>query len=225
MLLTSETVRSYRASVSSDDPTLDPARPSPALDDLAERTGVELVTWPDGEARRQQLARAGVPRLLLVAPDATAPTGVGIDEDWVRLPAERGDVVARIQRLSLVLEHLQHDHPVLDQRHIVHYGGVSVVLSAAQAQVMELLLEHPSQIVPRGVLELALWPAGAPGPKALDGVVFRLRRRLAGSGLVVRSAHGRGFAIDAQEPSVTVTELPRHTASLDHHDTDHPTAV
>ena len=170
MLLTSETVRSYRASVSSDDPTPDPARPSPALDDLAERTGVELVTWPDGEARRQQLARAGVPRLLLVAPDATAPTGVGIDEDWVRLPAERGDVVARIQRLSLVLEHLQHDHPVLDQRHIVHYGGVSVVLSAAQAQVMELLLEHPSQIVPRGALELALWPAGAPGPKALVGV-------------------------------------------------------
>ncbi|MFN8021923.1 MAG: winged helix-turn-helix domain-containing protein [Acidimicrobiales bacterium] len=205
------------------DAAADPADPA-VLDDLAERTGVEIVTWPDGEDRRQHLARAGVPRLLLVAPGVEAPVGVGIDEDWVRLPAERGDVVARIQRLARVIETLQHDHPVLDQRHIVHYGGVSVVLSAAQAQVMELLLAHPSQIVSRAELEAALWPAGAPGPKALDGVVFRLRRRLAGSGLVVRSAHARGFAIDAREPVVTATDRSARSGRVTG-DPDHPTAV
>ena len=202
--------------MSSASPFADPRRRQAGIDDeiedVAERAGVELVIWPEDEPQRRSLARAGVPRLLLVAADADAPEAVGLDEDWVRLPADVRDLRARLQRLARVVEQLQHDHPVLDPSHIVHYGGTSVVLSAAQAAVTELLLSRQGQVVPRGELEAALWPEGAPGPKALDGVVFRLRRRLAGLGLVVRSAHGRGFSIDAHEPG---TAPPA----------DHPTAV
>lgn len=186
-----------------------------ALEQLAERTGVELLAWPADESRRRALARAGVPRLLLVDADADAPEGVGLDEDWLRLPLDPRDLHARLQRLARVVEQLQHDHPVLDPSHIVHFGGTSVVLSAAQASVTELLLGQPGRVVPRNELESALWPDGAPGPKALDGVVFRLRRRLAGLGLVVRSAHGRGFSIDAHDAHGPGTARPA----------DHPTAV
>lgn len=202
--------------MSSASPFADPRRLAAGIDDeveqLAERAGVELVVWPADEVQRRSLARAGVPRLLLVAADADAPESVGLDEDWVRLPADPRDLRARLQRLARVVEQLQHDHPVLDPSHIVHYGGTSVVLSSAQATITELLLGEQGRVVSRADLEAALWPDGAPGPKALDGVVFRLRRRLAGLGLVVRSAHGRGFSIDAHEPG---TAPPA----------DHPTAV
>jgi DNA-binding response OmpR family regulator len=202
--------------MSSASPFADPRRRLVGIDDeieaLAERSGVELVLWPEDDVQRCSLARAGVPRLLLVAPDADPPDSVGIDEDWVRVPADGRDLRARLQRLARVVEQLQHDHPVLDPSHIVHYGGTSVVLSAAQAVVTELLLSRQGQVVSRAELEAALWTDGAPGPKALDGVVFRLRRRLAGLGLVVRSAHARGFSIDAHEPG---TAPPA----------DHPTAV
>jgi len=170
-----------------------------ALEDLAERAGVELVAWPTDEGLRQRLARAGVPRLLLVAHDAEAPWAVGLDEDWVRMPAQEGDVVARLQRLAGVLGRLGHDHPVVDRNHIVHFGGTSIVLSPAQAVLVSELLERPGQVVDRTHLEAMLWPDGAPGPKALDGVVFRVRRRLQGLGLVIRSTHGRGFSLDAYD--------------------------
>ena len=161
MLLQAETHPSYVADVIPSDPDLE------SLEDLAEHAGVELVTWPADEHRRQSLARAGVPRLLLVSPDAEAPAALGLDEDWVRLPADEGDVVARLQRLGRVLEQLQHDHPVIDANHIVHFGGTSVLLSPAQAALVTALLEHPGHVVERGRLEATVWPEGAPGPEGV----------------------------------------------------------
>jgi DNA-binding response OmpR family regulator len=201
MLLQAETHPSYVADVIPSDADLE------SLEDLAEHAGVELVTWPADEHRRQSLARAGVPRLLLVSPEADAPTGLGLDEDWVRLPADVGDVVSRLKRLGRVLEQLQHDHPVIDANHIVRFGGTSVLLSPAQAALVTALLEHPGHVIERGRLEAMVWPDGAPGPKALDGVVFRLRRRLQGLGLVIRSAQARGFALDANEPGSVRTNV------------------
>jgi DNA-binding response OmpR family regulator len=193
MLLQTETHPSYGADVIPSDAD---------LESLAERAGVELVPWPADEHRRQSLARAGVPRLLVVSDGADAPTALGLDEDWVRVPVEEGDIVARLQRLARVLERLQHDHPVIDANHIVHFGGTSVLLSPAQAALVTALLECPGQVVDRTRLEATVWPDGAPGPKALDGVVFRLRRRLQGLGLVIRSSQARGFALDANETGV-----------------------
>ena len=48
---------------------------------------VALVRWPADEARRQELAGQGKPRLLLVAKDAEPPVCVDHLEDWTRVPA------------------------------------------------------------------------------------------------------------------------------------------
>lgn len=175
---------------------------STGVGQLADRMGVELVAWPDDEARRQHLARAAVPRLLLVAEHAQPPSPVGIDEDWVRLPADERDLRVRLERLARIVGHLHHDRPVIDGGNVVHYGGAAVTVSAAQAALVGVLLAQPGRLVGRAQLESAVWPDGTPGPKALDGLVFRLRRRLAGLGLAVRSGHGRGFALDVPEPDV-----------------------
>jgi DNA-binding response OmpR family regulator len=169
---------------------------SDAVASIADRAGVELVVWPAYESRRQHLARAGVPRLLLVEALAEVPHAVGLDEDWVRLPADDRDLLARLERLSAAVEHLRTERPVLDSRHMLHFAGAHVVLTRQQAAVVAMLLEHPGATVSRDRLEAAAWPGGDAGPRALDAVVFRVRRRLAGLGLVVRNAHAHGFAID-----------------------------
>ena len=51
-----------------------------------EELGVELVLWPDGAWLRGRLARAGVPRLLIVRATSDPPPDLGIDEDFVHLP-------------------------------------------------------------------------------------------------------------------------------------------
>jgi hypothetical protein len=43
------------------------------IDMLVSRHGVGVCCWPRDEARIEHLARAGVPRLLLVGPDAIPP--------------------------------------------------------------------------------------------------------------------------------------------------------
>lgn len=180
---------------------------SAAVTEVADRAGVELVPWPADEARRQHLARGGVPRLLLLDTTGTTPPSIGLDEDWLRLPASDGDVIARLERLAHAVERLRHEHPVLDGQRIVHFAGTHVLLTRPQAAVVSRLLEQPGRVVSRRELEAATWPDATVGPRALDAVVFRVRRRLAGLGIVVRNAHAHGFALD-------LPETPRHLVEV-----------
>ena len=59
-------------------------------------TDVVIIRWPEDAASAQRLRTLGRPRLLIVAPDATAPSTVDCDEDWIRFPAGDADVRARI---------------------------------------------------------------------------------------------------------------------------------
>lgn len=59
------------------------------------------LQWPEEADRREQLAMAGVPRLLLVSPGATPPAVWGVDEDWVSVEApasERDDREMTLRR-------------------------------------------------------------------------------------------------------------------------------
>jgi hypothetical protein len=62
-------------------------------------TDVALVRWPLEAVRRDELARAGVPRLLLVSRGTPPPLVDDEIEDWVRLPAPILDVALRVRRL------------------------------------------------------------------------------------------------------------------------------
>jgi len=61
---------------------------------------VVLVLWPDEAPQLPRLATAGIPRLLLVAPDASPPADGDCLQDWIRLPAADGDVRARVVALE-----------------------------------------------------------------------------------------------------------------------------
>ena len=161
-----------------------------------DRLGVELVHWPRDDALRRHLARAGVARLLLVERDAVPPSEVGVDEDWVRLPADERELWTRAERLSRLSAALDRELPVLHDGRVLTHGAGTVVLSRGEAVAIRMLLDAVGTVVPRAVLEEALWPDGAPrSGRALDALIERLRRRLTGMHLCIRSARAKGFVI------------------------------
>jgi two-component system OmpR family response regulator len=160
-----------------------------------DRLGVELVHWPRDEVLRRRLARAGIARLLLVEQEAEAPAEVGVDEDWVRLPADERELWTRAERLSRLSAALDGEIPVLRGRVLTHGSGTAV-LSRREAVVARILLDAVGTVVTRAELEAALWPDGAPSSgRALDALIDRLRRRVAGLHLCIRSARAKGFVI------------------------------
>ena len=72
------------------------ARPAPSAAEAA----VAWVDWPEDADRRLRLARAGVPRLLFVAPDHPVPEPLDLAEDWVRVPAGAEEVRLRSANLG-----------------------------------------------------------------------------------------------------------------------------
>jgi len=166
--------------------------------DVAASYGVELVRWPRQRTLRARLARAGVPRLLLVDADAPLPDDLAIDEDWLRWPADGDEVESRARHLCRTIVARRTERPWLEPNGVLHRGTATVVLPASEAVVAEALLRARGGVVARAELEALLWPGGSPpGPRALDGVMYRLRRRLRAVGLVVRTARRRGFSVTA----------------------------
>jgi DNA-binding response OmpR family regulator len=156
---------------------------------------VELVLWPTERDRRNALARAAVPRLLLVADDAEPPDVIGVDEDWVRLPATQRDVVARATQLLRFDARLRGDAPHIDSNRVLHRAGMTVTLTTAEASIMSLLMRHVGQVVSHAELETAVWDGVAPSRDAIDAAIYRLRRHLAGLSLCIRSVRSRGFVL------------------------------
>jgi len=166
--------------------------PLPADVDL----GVELIEWPRDARLRSQLAAAGIPRLLVLDGTAPPPDDLAVDEDWIRRPFDPSDLTARLRRVAAAAHFRASTDAWLDEERVLHRGAHTAVLTAAEATVAELLLSSAGQVVERSVLEQRLWPDGRPpSDRAIDAVVYRLRRRCSALGLVIRNARGRGFVL------------------------------
>jgi DNA-binding response OmpR family regulator len=117
-------------------------------------------------------------------------------EDWVRMPAHDLDLSARIHNLSLRAEHRPTASPELDDSGVLRVGHARVVLSPVEARVTRVLLARRLSLAPRDTLVTAAWPAGTRGSSSFDVLMFRLRSKLAGVGLRIRTLHGRGYLLE-----------------------------
>jgi hypothetical protein len=182
--------------------SLPDAQPSPQPTATADAAfPVELVHWPRERARRDALAKAGVPRLLLVAPGERPPIPLAVGEDWIRLPADERDTWARARNLARRAAADAAEVPRVDpDTGWLVRGGRTVALSEGESAVLRALLDPPGRVVPRGELEAVVWPQGAPSSRSLDDVVYRLRRRVAEVGVVVSSSRTRGFLVEPGPP-------------------------
>ena len=173
-----------------------PDRPRDDVDRAAPH-GVELVRWPSEAALRDRLARGGIPRLLLVESEGEPPPAIDVDEDWVRLPVADRVLDARTRRLARSAAVLEDARPWIDEQRNLHRGPATVALSPAEAIVAGALLASPGTVIDRGELARRLWPGpGPPSAKAVDAVVYRLRRRVGAIHLHVRAVRSRGFVLD-----------------------------
>jgi DNA-binding response OmpR family regulator len=158
---------------------------------------VVLVRWPREAETRDRLAAEGRPRLLLVEDSAAPPLVEDLLEDWVRIPSPDTDVRARLETLTLRARALAPLQPTLDDDGVMRHNGVWVSLPPVEARITRLLLDRIGAVVSREALARAGWPDGAPGRNALDVHVLRLRRRLAGVDLAIRTVRSRGYLLEA----------------------------
>ena len=158
-------------------------------------TDVAVVRLPGESRQLEELRRRGIPRLALVAPHAPPFTPVDLLEDWVRLPAAPADVRARVLTLAGRADESLERRPELTDDRLLRYGRWWVALAPADARLMSPLVDRFGSVVGRGELAKAGWPDGLPSRNSLDVQLGRLRRRLKGSGLTLRTVRSRGCVL------------------------------
>jgi DNA-binding winged helix-turn-helix (wHTH) protein len=160
---------------------------------------VTLVRWPGEAMRRERLAALDTPRLLLVEDDAAPPSSTDCLEDWIRIPAQDVDIQLRMEGLMVRAAHHVVDVPALDADGVLRYGACWVPLPPVEGRLTAALLDRFGAVVSREALSRAGWPEGAPGRNALDVHVLRMRRRLEGVGLAIRTVRSRGYLLEPAE--------------------------
>jgi hypothetical protein len=175
---------------------------------LLQDDDIELLRWPADEEQRRQLAADGVPRLLLLAADSPPPRSADLLEDWVRLPLDHDELLAR--RNALVRRATCATHgPQLDGDGLLWWGDRWVAIPRAQRPVVELLVTRVRELVRRDELVSAYGATGgSPNQVAVKAMLGRLVKRFAEVGLVLKSVRGRGYLLDAPNP------CPLHAAPV-----------
>jgi hypothetical protein len=156
---------------------------------------VALVAWPEEAVRSAEVARAGQPQLLLVAPDAAPPPDWDRLTDWIRLPADERDVTARMTALQRRVTAA--GPPTLDEFDVLRRGGRWTALSPIEARIVQLLLANFGGVVPRRDLD-AIWANGMPG-RSLDVRLTKLRERIAGLGLHIHTVRNQGLLLEVAD--------------------------
>jgi DNA-binding winged helix-turn-helix (wHTH) protein len=156
-----------------------------------------VLRWPSDRERLATARRDGVPRLVLVEPEALPPAGSDILEDWVRLPATDEDIRWRVENLELRAAGHTDGRPILDSEGLLRHDGRISLLSPIEHRLLAVLVDSYRMVVSRHELFCAGWPLEEPNDNALDVHLVRLRRRVAEVGLRLRTVRLRGYLLDS----------------------------
>ncbi|HEY3141924.1 MAG TPA: winged helix-turn-helix domain-containing protein [Acidimicrobiales bacterium] len=158
-----------------------------------------LLCWPDDESARRQLAAARLPRLLLIGRGREPPVVDDELEDWVRFPLDADELELR----TAVLLDRAREVPArpwglrLDADGVLHREDRWVAVPPIEERVLARLLDHPGHVVHRDELVYAAWPETLPADgRAVDGVLKRLRRRVAPLGVRIDTVGRVGYLLD-----------------------------
>jgi len=159
--------------------------------------------------RLREELRVATPVLIISARNELADKLAGFAEgadDYLTKPFALAEVEARVRALlnrsgtgKVVDPVLRFDTVELDRdRGEVRVAGNLVRLTPKAAQLLELLLRKPGQLVRRAVIEAALWPEAPPQADALRSQIHALRRALAEHGFDgIETVHGVGLRLVA----------------------------
>jgi two-component system response regulator MprA len=153
--------------------------------------------------RRLRARGLAVPVLLLTARDAIEDRVAGLDagaDDYLVKPFATEELLARVRALlrrgKEPAELLAFGDLVLDPAtRAVRRGDRQIVLSAREADLLELLLRHARRVVPREQALAEIWHDEA-HPNIVDRYVSNLRRKL-GDPPLITTVRGTGFLLGA----------------------------
>lgn len=160
---------------------------------------IDVVTWPEQATRLTELRDAGLPRLILVEGSGLPLITADPLEDWIRVPADAADVELRANTLMRRVELSDQIRPEMDDAGLVRFGTEWVALPPVEARLVAAMVEAWGVVVSREELSAKGWPKKpVSGRNALDVHVTRIRKRLEGSGLVLRTVRSQGYLLEAE---------------------------
>ncbi|WP_111412994.1 response regulator [Billgrantia lactosivorans] len=164
----------------------------------------------DGLALLGELRERGdtTPVLILTARDGIDDRVRGLDlgaDDYLAKPFSLVELEARVRAL------LRRSQQRIDNRlrlgalcfdsvaGLAYLNDTALELPRRELALIEGLLLHAGNIAPREMLERRLFGFGEVGPNALEVYISRLRKRLQGSGLRIRTFRGLGYRLEEAE--------------------------
>jgi two-component system, OmpR family, response regulator len=159
--------------------------------------------------RRMRAQQCTSPVLILSARDQDRERVRGLDlgaDDYLVKPFSINELLARVRAL---LRRGQHGTASRKQTHAAlsfdsvsrtaTIGEVPLDLSAREVSLLEAFLGHFGQIVSKErLLSQVYGYEGEVGLNTIEVYIHRLRKKLVGSGVMLRTAHGRGYLLDLE---------------------------
>lgn len=175
-----------------------PGPPALGAEAIIEADEVALVRWPAEAEQREDLARSGRARLLVVAHGESPPPLLDGLEDWVRDGSDPVELYVRKERLRR--RQAARSPARLDDDGLLHRGGRWVALSRRELEMATVLLARPGMLVSRSELLTAVCPGAVRDERrALDTLARRLHRRVSPLGVAVHTVRSAGFLLDMGE--------------------------
>jgi two-component system response regulator TctD len=167
-----------------------------------------LPGLPGLEVLRRARARDNaVPVLILTASGETADRVHGLNEgadDYLAKPFDLAELVARLR--AIARRRVGRAHAVFEcgrlrydtVSRIFSVDGNALSLPPREHAVLELLVAHPGSPVSKQVLcDRMCTLDESVSPEAIDIYIHRLRKRLEGGGMRIRTLRGLGYLLEA----------------------------
>ena len=171
---------------------------------LPGRSGLEVLA--DLRAGGHQ-----VPVLILTARDSVEDRVAGLDagaDDYVTKPFELVELAARVRafgrrRAGQAQSLIEVGPLVFDSvNREVHANGERLALSVRELSVLEMLMARAGRVVTKRqiVNSLSAWDADF-SENAVEVYVYRLRKRLDGTGASIQTVRGFGYLLNVESAS------------------------
>ena len=169
---------------------------------LPRREGLEVL-------RSLRKRGATLPVLILTARDTVEDRVRGLDagaDDYLLKPFALEELLARLRAL-LRRAHGQADTRIRMARlsfdsvkRQAYLDEMPLALSAREVEVLEILLNHGGRVTAKEAIadRLTGWDEGV-GDNAVEVYIHRLRRKLEGAGVVIRTLRGLGYMMEAEQ--------------------------
>lgn len=168
---------------------------------------VKLLRWPQHAQERAWCHEHRIARILLIEPGQFPPEHVDVYEDWVRPPVPPEDLEVRARVLASRRQNF--NRPEVDPHGILIYQDQRLAISPTQVDLASCLIRNFGQPVLRAALVDCLPGAAQTSPRrnVLDLHIGRLRRKIAPTGLTIRTIWGCGYLLEALD-SPSDSEMP-----------------